>query len=298
LVLAAAFFVGIHVGIAGTRVRDALTTRLGEQAYLGLFSLASLAGMIWLTTAYGGASYVAVWGRLAALRPLALPVVLVAFVLAVLGLTTPSPTVVGGEKMLEAAEPATGIQRVTRHPFLWGVAIWAAMHLVVNGNLRALVLFGSLLFLGLYGPVSIDAKRARRFGAAWERYAAVTSNVPFAAIAERRNRLRFDEIGWGRVTFAVVVFATVLLMHPILFGGNPLGFLGADAGVSSGVKVAGAGAGVSGRQGTGEKNAFPPANSASSHGPKSQRINHSTRASRQWRRLLLKKASGFCCDSW
>ena len=46
LVLAAAFFVGIHVGIAGTRVRDRLTARLGEQGYLGLFSLASIGGMI------------------------------------------------------------------------------------------------------------------------------------------------------------------------------------------------------------------------------------------------------------
>lgn len=225
LVFAAAFFVGIHVGIAGTRARDVLAARLGEQAYLGLFSLASLAGMIWLTTAYAGAPYVAAWGQLAALRPVALPVVLLAFVLVVLGLTTPSPTVVGGEKALEAAEPATGIQRVTRHPFLWGVALWAAMHLVVNGNLKALVLFGSMLFLGLYGPRSIDAKRARRFGPAWERYAAVTSNVPFVAIAQGRNRLRLDEIGWGRVALAVVVFAVVLLMHPILFGGIPLGFL-------------------------------------------------------------------------
>jgi len=225
LVLAASFFVGIHVGIAGTRLRDALVARMGEQGYMGLFSLVSFAGLIWLTTAYADAPYVATWGQLAGLRPWALPVVLLAFILVVLGLTTPSPTVVGGEKTLEAAEPAIGIQRVTRHPFLWGVAIWAGMHLVVNGHQKALVLFGAMLFLGLYGPVSIDAKRARRFGAAWDRYAAVTSNVPFAAIAQGRNRLRLDEIGWGRVAFATVVFAVFLLLHPMIVGGNPLGFL-------------------------------------------------------------------------
>ena len=225
LVLAAAFFVGIHVGISGTRARDGLTARVGEQAYLGLFSLASLVGMIWLTTAYAAAPYVALWGQLGALRPLALPVVLVAFVFVVLGLTTPSPTVVGGEKALTADEPATGIQRVTRHPFLWGVALWAATHVVVNGNLRALVLFGSLLFLALYGPSSIDAKRARRFGAPWDRYAAVTSIVPFLAIAQGRNELRLHELGWGRVALAFVVFGVFLLLHPMIVGGNPLGFL-------------------------------------------------------------------------
>jgi uncharacterized membrane protein len=157
------------------------------------------------------------------LRPLALVVVSVAFVLVVLGLITPSPTVVGGDEILAAAEPATGIQRITRHPFLWGVALWAAMHLVINGHQKAFVLFGTMLFLGLYGPISIDAKRARRFGPAWERYAAVTSNVPFAAIAAGRNQIRLREIGWGRLVFALVVFAVFLVLHPMMFGGNPLG---------------------------------------------------------------------------
>ena len=226
LVLAVAFFVGIHVGVAGTKLRDVLTARLGEQAYLGLFSLVSFVGIVWLTTAYADAPYVATWGMQPELRPVALVVVLVAIALALLGLTTPSPTVVGGEKSLEAVEAATGIQRVTRHPFLWGVVLWAAMHLVVTGHQKALVLFGSLLFLGLFGPFSIDAKRARRFGAAWQRYAGVTSNVPFLAIAQGRNQLRWREIGWGRVVFVVVVFGAVLVLHPLLFGGDPLGFLG------------------------------------------------------------------------
>ena len=225
LVLAAAFFVGIHVGIAGTRVRDGLVARLGEQAYLGLFSGLSRVALIWLTTAYAAAPYVVTWGQLSNLRPLALVVVLLAFVLVVLGLTTPSPTVVGGEKTLEAAEPATGIQRVTRHPFLWGVAIWAAVHFVANGHVKAAVLFGSLLLLGVIGPWSIDQKRARRFGASWDRYAAVTSNVPFVAILQGRNTLRLGEIGAGRIAFAVAVFLVVLVLHPLWFGSNPLGFL-------------------------------------------------------------------------
>lgn len=225
LVLAALFFVGIHVGIAGTRLRDVLVARLGEQAYLGCFSLLSLVALVWLTTSYGAAPYVVTWGLLPELRPLALGVVLIAFVLAVLGLTTPSPTVVGGEKTLAAAEPAVGIQRVTRHPFLWGVALWAAMHLVVNGHQKALVLFGAMLLLGVIGPRSIDAKRARRFGPAWERYAAVTSNVPFLAILQGRNRLRLGEIGAGRLVFALALFVVVLVLHPFWFGANPLGFL-------------------------------------------------------------------------
>lgn len=225
LVLAAGCFVALHLGVAGSRLRDALVGRLGESRYLGLFSLASLLGLVWLTTAYADAPIVVTWGRLPALRPVAILVVLLAFLLAVPGLTTPSPTAVGGEAALDAEEPAVGIQRVTRHPFLWGVTLWAAVHLVVNGHVKALVLFGALLVLGVTGPRSIDAKRARRFGARWTRYAAVTSSLPFLAIAERRNRFRPGEIGWGRVGFTLVVFAVVLLLHPLLFGANPLGFL-------------------------------------------------------------------------
>jgi uncharacterized membrane protein len=42
-----------------------------------------------------------------------------------------------------ADAPARGIQRVTRHPFLWGVAVWAFVHLIANGDVASLMLFGS-----------------------------------------------------------------------------------------------------------------------------------------------------------
>jgi uncharacterized membrane protein len=48
--------------------------------------------------------------------------------------------------------------------YFWGVALWALVHLVVNGDLASLILFGSLLVIALGGTVSIDAKRRRKFG--------------------------------------------------------------------------------------------------------------------------------------
>jgi uncharacterized membrane protein len=149
---------------------------------------------------------------------------LLALVLVVLAITTPNPAAMGGEQALEADESAVGVQRVTRHPFLCGVALWAAAHFVVNGHVKAHLLFGSLLVLGVIGPRSIDAKRARRFGARWERHAAVTSRMPFLAIAQGRNRLPRGEIRWGHVAVAAAVYVLLLLVHPLLFGGNPLGF--------------------------------------------------------------------------
>ncbi|HEY2482005.1 MAG TPA: NnrU family protein, partial [Caulobacteraceae bacterium] len=108
------------------------------------------------------------------------------------------------------------------HPFLWGVAIWAGGHLLVNGSVAALVLFGSLLLLALFGTTSIDAKRKRALGEAWDAFAARTSNVPFAAILARRQRLDLAEIGWWRIVLAVAIWAGVLAIHRWAFGVSPL----------------------------------------------------------------------------
>jgi len=223
LVLATLFFLGIHVLIAGTRLRDRLVASVGERGFLGLFSLLSLAGMAWLCVAYARAPHVPLWGPLGWLAPAAAVLVLIAFVFVGVGLTTPSPTVVGGEALVDADEPARGILRVTRHPFLWGVALWAAVHLVVNGDLAGTVLFGGLLVLALVGPSSIDRKRERRLGPRWERFAAHTSNVPFAAILQGRNELRLAELGWWRIAVAVALYAVFLASHRWLFGVAPLG---------------------------------------------------------------------------
>src|SRR4026208_1250861 len=79
LVAAAVFFLAIHFGVSGTSLRARLVRAMGEKAYRGLFSLASLAGLIWLIKAYGDAPRVELWGQLLALKPIAAPLVLLAF---------------------------------------------------------------------------------------------------------------------------------------------------------------------------------------------------------------------------
>jgi len=222
LILASAFFVGIHVFIAGSRLREVLVARLGEPGFRGLFSLLSALGLAWLVCAYSHAPYIELWGHVAALKPVALVVVLVAFLFLGVGLTTPNPTSVGGEAQLDQDEPAHGMLRITRHPFLWGVALWAFTHLIVNGDAAAVVLFGSLLVLALAGPPSIDAKRRRRFGDRWERFAGVTSNVPFAAISQGRNSLRLGEIKLWQVGVALLLYAVLVATHGWLFGVSAL----------------------------------------------------------------------------
>ena len=222
LLMAALFFDGIHVFVAGTRLRAKIAGKIGEEAFQGIFSVLSLVGIFWLSRAYGQADYVELWGEVQALRPAALIVMLLAFFFVVLAFTTPNPTAVRGGALLKEKEPAKGIQRITRHPFLWGVVFWSFTHLVINGDLASLIFFGAFLILALVGPASIDWKRKQAFGAAWDRFAAVTSNVPFMAVVEGRNSLKAGELGWWRVVLAVVLYGFFLYMHKTLFGVSPM----------------------------------------------------------------------------
>jgi uncharacterized membrane protein len=222
LVAAAAFFLAIHLLVSGTRVRDALTGKIGEGPYMGLFSVSSIAGLVWLGLAYSqarnGPSNELIWEVTPVTRLVQLLLQLLAMLLIVPGLTTRNPTAVRQEGALDQPDNVRGMLRVTRHPFLWGVAVWALGHLMVRGDAASIILFASMLVLALFGTASIDAKRARALGGKWTAFAAQTSNIPFAAIAQGRQRLSLGEIGWWRIGLAVAVWAALAWAHPYLFG--------------------------------------------------------------------------------
>lgn len=225
LIAAAAVFLGIHLLVAGTRARDAVTGTIGENAYMGLFSLASLGGIVWLVVAYNGAQAGGenelVYDLGVGVRHLAPLVVLLAFLLAVPGLLLPNPTSVRQVGAAARADAVKGVLAITRHPFLWGVALWAAMHLLANGDAASVLFFGTFLVLALLGTFSIDAKRRRKLGAAWDGFAARTSNLPFAALASGRAKLKWREILDWRLAVAVVLYLALLFGHQSLMGVSP-----------------------------------------------------------------------------
>jgi len=226
LFCAAAAFVALHLLVAGTSLRGRLVAGLGEKRYLGLFSLASATGLVWLIVAYQQARNDPHNPTLFNLGPAivhaAAPLMFVALTLMVMGLLSPNPTASGQDHRLgESFEPA-GIQRITRHPFLWGVGLWSVIHLLCNGDAASLTLFGSFALLSFAGTVSIDRKLGIRHGSKYMRYRTLTSNIPFAAIVAGRNRLMWSELGWKRVAVTLVTFVAVLVLHPYLFGASPL----------------------------------------------------------------------------
>ena len=223
IVLSALFFSGIHPLISGSGLRARLVAALGEARYRLLFSLLSLSGIISLGLAYHSAPVVSVWTPPSWLRHFSGVLMLLAFFFVVCGVMTKGPTSMGRQKLLREAEPARGIVRVTRHPFLIGVAIWAIAHLLVLGDLASFLFFGAFLFLGLTGPGRIDRRHRQTFGSDWKRFEDATSIIPFAAIIQGRNVSKFKEIGLRRVAVAIALFAVFFFFaHRFLFGVSPL----------------------------------------------------------------------------
>jgi uncharacterized membrane protein len=219
--VAALIWIGLHIGIAGTGLRNLLVARIGDNAFRGLFSLVSIAALIFLVRAWSTSETEPVWFTPDWLRWLLVVAMLPAFVLFVASVSQPNPTMIGPPGI--AARPPRGMTRVTRHPMLWSFAIWAAVHVIGNGDTASIVFFGAFLITALAGMPSIDAKLARRDPATWQALSAATSIVPFAAIAAGRNRFVPREFGWITPVVGVLAWVLLLWLHPILFGVAPIG---------------------------------------------------------------------------
>jgi uncharacterized membrane protein len=219
LLLAALIWIGVHMGIAGTHVRDRLVARIGDTPFRGLFSVLSIAAIIFLVRAWSLSPTEPIWFTPDWLRWILVLAMLPAFLLFVASVSQPNPTMVGPPGA--AAGPPRGMTRITRHPMLWSFAIWAAVHVIGNGDSASIVFFGAFLVTALAGMPSIDAKLARRDPATWQALSAATSIVPFAAIGAGRNRFVPREIGLLTPAIAVVAWVVLLLLHPLLFGTAP-----------------------------------------------------------------------------
>jgi uncharacterized membrane protein len=135
----------------------------------------------------------------------------IAFVLLACGFGR-NPTIVGAEGLLKSADPARGMIRITRHPIMWAFMLWAAAHILARGDVKSLIFFGGLLLVAALGTVFIDLRK--KANPDFARFAALTSNVPFIAILQGRNRIVWREIGWLLPAIGIAVYFGVLSFHP------------------------------------------------------------------------------------
>ncbi len=217
LLVATAAFLATHF-VSATPLRPALVAKLGERGYVALYSLAALAALGWMIWAYVKAPPQILWIGERLLPAVVMPF---AFILLACGFFARNPTLVGADRLIRSPEPARGIIRVTRHPIMWGIMLWAGAHILARGELKALVFFGGFLALAAIGTLAMDSRKARDLGEDWQRFAAVTSHLPFVAIAQGRNRLDWREIGWRNPAIGVAAYALFFWLHAWLFGARP-----------------------------------------------------------------------------
>ena len=141
LVLGLVLFLGVHsVAIVAPAWRDAQVELRGERVWKGLYGLASLAGLLLLVYGYGAARQtpVLLYTPLHALRHVALLLLLPVF------------------PLLFAAYLPGRIQRAAKHPMLLAVILWSIAHLLANGTLADVLLFGAFLNWAVADWISVS----------------------------------------------------------------------------------------------------------------------------------------------
>ena len=218
LAAAATLFVCGHFLLSSLALRGRLIATLGQTGYLAVYSLLAIAAFAWMIWCYRLAPYYWIWGSPEWARMIVFAVVPVSAMLVTAGYLTPNPTALMGDSVLNRDDPAPGIFKVTRHPAMLGFALWAAAHLLANGNVAGILLFGGLLILAAGGIAHIEARRRASGDPDWQRLTAVTSVVPFAAVIQGRTRLNFTPMDWTRLALGLGLYALLLHLHGWAFG--------------------------------------------------------------------------------
>lgn len=177
LIAGLVLFFGAHVFSSLRPARSRALATLGEGPYKGLYSLVSLAGFGLIVLGMAKAPSLALWHPPAWGRPVAWVAMPVALIL------------------VAAAYIPGNLKRVTAHPMLWGVTLWALVHLLVNGDLAGLLLFGAFGLYALYAMAAQNRRGVR------------PSQTPRPVAGDI-----------GAVVAGLVAFALLLKFHGALFG--------------------------------------------------------------------------------
>jgi uncharacterized membrane protein len=202
-------FTGTHLGLASVRVEPKLRAKLGDAAFLGLYSAVALALFVPLVTIYFGNRHAGPWLWSVEVGP-ALRVLLylgmtLGVILAVGSLLRPSPA----SLVPNAPSEVRGVYRVTRHPLVLGLALVWALHLIPNASTADLAFFGGFLAFSLAGAWHQDARKLHAGDAKFREFHAATSFLPFG-----RGVAGLADLPPLVVALGVLVALGVRWLHP------------------------------------------------------------------------------------
>lgn len=216
-------FLAPHIVPSVPGLRPWLITKMGRAGYFSAYFVISLVTFFWLIVAVQRSPYIGLW----ALHPWQVYVVAVlvalACVLLVAALITPNPISLSLRRT-GTDVPVDAILGITRHPLLWAFGLWSVSHVLVNGDVASVVLFGMLAVFALgYMPL-LDRRMQKVMGVPeWRRLSAGTSTILFASFFRRSPRPRVDRRLILAVAGGLLLFLLLLSLHGPVIGVNPFG---------------------------------------------------------------------------
>ena len=194
-------------------MRPWLVKRLGLRGYFITYSLLSIVVLVWLIIAAARAPYVGVLPHWEIFRWAPLLLMPLACLIAVAGMMVQNPLSFGGLGKSAFDSDNPGVLACTRHPLLVAMALWSGAHLLANGDLAHVILFGLFLGFSALGMTLIDRRKQRQLGQEeWQRLAGGTA---------RLNLMRIP-LGPVPVAIAATVFLALILLHEPIIGYVPL----------------------------------------------------------------------------
>lgn len=206
-----------HMLPARPRLRRRLVAVLGERGYLLGYSAMSLIVLAWLIAAAGRAPHVPLWGWAAWQAWVPNLLVPAGCMLVALGVGVPNPFSIAGAAAARFDPSRPGVLAVTRHPVLWGMVAWAAAHVLPNGDLAHVLLFGAFAAFALVGMRIVAARRRRVADPDWWAAAMrVTGRgaAGLSAIATSGTAMR-AAAGLGSWLILLLLHAPVLGVSPL-----------------------------------------------------------------------------------
>jgi uncharacterized membrane protein len=179
LIFSAALFVGSHF-LLSHPLRAPLVGRIADRGFQIVYSVVAIATFIMMVRAFQGMpAELPLWDVSDGLWAISTVVVLIASILFV-GSLIGNPALAAPGAAKAAAAPARGVFAITRHPMMWGFALWAIAHALVVPTLAQLILSAAVILLAIGGSLGQDRKKAKLMGAAWQDWQSRTAFVPFA----------------------------------------------------------------------------------------------------------------------
>tara|TARA_E500000305_G_scaffold95278_1_gene84767 strand:+ start:262 stop:936 length:675 start_codon:yes stop_codon:yes gene_type:complete len=212
LAIASIAFVATHF-ILSHPLRAPIVVAVGEKGFMGVYSLVALATFVWMVIAFRAAPAPDLGGSGDVGWAVASVLTVIALVL-FLGSFRGNPAMPAPDAKDAAGKDPRGAFLVTRHPMMWGFALWAIAHLVLFWSLRTTIVALAILTLALVGAKLQDGKKERLMGAAWTGWEAKTTYWP------RWSRL--FSVGWGLWLGAIVIWLLATYGH-IHAAGAPAG---------------------------------------------------------------------------